>query len=369
MATIKDGKGTVCLASFDTSAQLTKHEIGRPAAGPLDVEIKIAFCGMCHSDVSASNGDWGMSNFPIACGHEMAGLVTKVGAEVTTFKAGDRVGVGCFVDSCGSCELCLGGDENYCSGCVQAYGTTYPLGKGHDECAGTHTNGGYSSQITVKQDFVYRVPDDVLLEHAGPLLCAGITMFGPLNRHVLGRAPLPGGAKRKVGIVGFGGLGHMGIKLARAMDCEVTILSRSDAKKDAAVKLGADMLLHSNADALAAAAHSFDLIIDTVPHAHEVAPLMGTLKKKGTYCMIGGVPQPVGISPFGLLMNNWNVEGSLVGGIPETKKMLAFCAEHKIVPDIFVIHAKDASAQFKALADGTASPERAVIDMSTLSEL
>jgi uncharacterized zinc-type alcohol dehydrogenase-like protein len=222
MATIEKGTGTISLAAFDKLNGLKKHEFGRPAPGPNDVSIEIKFCGMCHSDLHATNGDWGIAAFPMAPGHEIAGIVQEVGSNVTNLKVGDRVGVGCFVDSCASCEMCHRGEQNYCRSVVQTYSTPYPKGKGHDECAGHQTNGGYSSQITVKKDFVFPIPDHIDLKYVGPLLCAGITMFGPLNRHILEK-----GGHKTVGIVGFGGLGQMGAKLAKAIGCDVTILSRS----------------------------------------------------------------------------------------------------------------------------------------------
>jgi D-arabinose 1-dehydrogenase-like Zn-dependent alcohol dehydrogenase len=200
--TIKDGKGTLALAAFDTTAHLGKHEFGRPETGPNDVKIVVQYCGMCHSDLHMCNGDWGFNAFPITPGHEIAGGITEIGSDVTTFKTGDRVGVGCFVDSCSECTQCEVGDENYCTKSQQTYGSVYAKGLGHDECAGYHTNGGYSTQIIVRSKFVYHAPNNIELEYVGPLLCAGITMFSPLNQLVL----QPGG-KKSVGIVGFGGLG------------------------------------------------------------------------------------------------------------------------------------------------------------------
>lgn len=364
MATIKDGSGTIALAAFDSKSELKKHEFGRPEVGPNDVSIEIKYCGMCHSDVHATNGDWGMAFFPLAPGHEIAGVIQKVGSDVTEFQVGDAVGVGCFVESCSTCEQCQGGEQNYCRSSVQTYGTPYPKGKGHDDCAGHYTNGGYSSQITVKKDFVFHVPKNMDLKVVGPLLCAGITMFSPLNRHVLQK-----GGKKSVGIVGFGGLGQMGVKLAKAMDCEVTVLSRSTSKKEQAEKLGADILAHTDEEAMKAAAFKFDVILDTVSSAHDINPILPTLKVGGSYVCIGAVPEPMQISSFSLLMSNYKIEGSLVGGIPETQKMLDFCSEHNVLPEIKVISAKEANAQFKALVNGTAGAERAVIDMATLSEL
>jgi uncharacterized zinc-type alcohol dehydrogenase-like protein len=241
----------------------------------------------------------------------------------------------------------------------------YPEGKGHDDCIG-HTNGGYSSQITVLQDFVYVVPKELPLEASGPLLCAGITTFGPLNRHILQKG---GGNGKKVGIVGFGGLGHMATKLAKAMGCEVTLLSRDDSKKAEANELGASILAHTDADALKAAAKSFNLIIDTVSAPHDIAEILGTVKPKGTYCCLGAIPKPFELSAFVLIMGNLSIEGSLVGGIPETQAMMNFCAAHEVLPEYKVIAAKDAAAQFKAMANGTAGADRAVIDMGTLNDM
>ena len=366
MATIKkDGKGTLALAAFDDSAELQKHEIGRPAPGPNDVQIDIKYCGMCHSDLHAVNGDLGMDAFPMAPGHEIAGIVKAVGDKVTDYKPGDKVGVGCFVSSCGDCEKCNDGQQNYCATQVQTYGTPFPKGRGHDDCAGHHTNGGYTSEITVDRNFVYSVPEGMELEYVGPLLCAGITMFNPLNKYVLKK-----GGNKSVAIVGFGGLGRMGAELAKAMGCEVTMLSRSQDKKDAANALGANILAHTDEDAMKEAAGSFDLIIDTVAVHHEINHIMQTLKSGGTYHLIGMLSQdPVGISPMAMIMKNFNIEGSLVGGIPETQEMLNFCNEHNVLPEIKVIHAKDASSQFKAMSKGDADTVRRVIDMSTLSEL
>lgn len=364
MATIKDGKGTLALAAFDTKAHLAKHEFGRPEPGPNDVKIDVKYCGMCHSDLHACNGDWGLPFFPITPGHEIAGIVSMVGSDVTTFKVGDRVGVGCFVDSCSECPQCKVGDQNYCSLQQQTYATMYTTGLGHDDCAGYHTNGGYSSQITVKSTFVYHAPDNMDLTYVGPLLCAGITMFSPLNRHVL----KPGG-KKVVGIVGFGGLGQIGVKIAKAMGADVTVFSRSTSKKDEAAILGADIISHADDEAMKAAANKFDVIIDTVAVGHDVAKFLPTLKTSATYVCIGGVASNFNVSPFALIFRNLKLEGSLVGGVVETQQMLDFCSAHDIKPEIKIIHAKDASAHFEELAKGDAGIQRAVIDMSTLPEL
>jgi uncharacterized zinc-type alcohol dehydrogenase-like protein len=363
MATIKDGTGTIALAAYDATAALQAWELGRPAPGPAEVSIAIKFCGMCHSDLHACNNDWEIDTFPLVPGHEIAGIVQTAGDD-SKFKVGDRVCVGVFVDSCGSCSTCERGLQNYCRQVKETYASTWAIGRGHDECAGYHTNGGYSSQITVQDAFVFRIPDDLALEYAGPLACAGITMFSPLNRHVLKQQ-----GKKAVAIVGFGGLGQIGAKIAKAMGADVTFLSRSMSKQKEAAALGANILAHSDKAALEAAADSFDVIIDTVSVPHDVSSLIPTLKVGGTLVTIGVILAPIAIASDLLIGSNYKIEGSLVGGLPETQEMFDFCYKHGIKPDIKVIKASEASQQFKALANGTASIERAVIDMSTLAEL
>ena len=309
-----------------------------------------------------------MNSYPISPGHEISGVVKAVGAEVTNFKVGDNVGVGCLVTSCKSCDLCKAGLEQHCPNSVQTYGNKFPAGKGgtFDAAVGYHTNGGYTTAITVEEHFVFKIPETMKNEYAGVLLCAGITVFSPLNRNILQKG---GGKGKTVGIVGFGGLGQMAVKIAKAMGVDgVTILSRNDKKKADADRLGADYLVYTKEEELAKAGRTFDVVLDTVSAAHEVAPLINTLKVGGTWVMLGGVPKPFEVSAFQLLFSRYSIEGSLIGGIPETQEMLDFCAKHNIVPEYDVIHAKDADAQFKALMDGSAGAHRKVIDISTLEE-
>lgn len=371
MATLRDGKKTtLALGAFDTSAELRCYEISRPEPGPNDVSVDIKYCGMCHSDCHACNGDWGMNSFPIAPGHEITGFVRAVGQNVTKFKVGDAVGVGCMVESCRTCDLCKAGLEQHCPAMTQTYGSIFPeLGRGDHlkGAVGYHTNGGYSSDITVDQHFVFAIPEGMDLKYAGVLLCAGITTFSPLNRHILQKG---GGKGKTVGIVGFGGLGQMAVKLAAAMNVDrITILSRNDSKKDDAERLGCDLLVYTDEDALAKAARSFDVVLDTVSVPHDVAKLASTLKVGGHWVLLGGVAQPFDISAFSLLMNRHSIEGSLIGSVPETQEMLEFCAKHNVVPEYEVIAAKDANAQFKALMNGSASADRKVIDISTLKDM
>jgi alcohol dehydrogenase (NADP+) len=369
MATIANGKGCFCLAAFDLTSGLKKHEFGRPAPSSNAVAVDIKYCGMCHSDLHATNGDWGMNFFPLAPGHEIAGIVAAVGTDVTKFKVGDRVGVGCLVESCGSCDLCQKGEENYCVRHVETYGTIFPEGKGGEEfkeCVGHVTNGGYSTSIVVSEHFVFPVPESISLEHVGPLLCAGITTFSPLNKYILKHGS---GQGKKVGIVGFGGLGHMAVKLAKAMGCDVTVLSRSAAKADAAKKLGADMLVHTDEEDVKSHFRSFDLVVDTVSEPHPIQPLLSVLKVGGTWHLLGGVSKPVEIGAMSLLFNHQTISGSLIGGVPETQQMLDFCAKHGILPDIEVIPASAANKQFLAMAAGASDANRFVIDMSTLKDM
>ena len=356
--------------AFDEQADLRCFEIGRPEAGPHDVEIDIQYCGMCHSDCHACNGDWGVNSYPIAPVHEIAGIVRAVGDKVTNCKVGDRVGVGCMVMSCKECDQCKAGLEQHCPNMVQTYGSKFPVGKGanYDGAGGYHTNGGYSTSITVDDHFVFHIPEGMKMEYAGVLLCAGITTFSPLNRNILQKG---GGKGKSVAVLGFGGLGQMAIKIAKAMNVDsVTILSRSDKKKADAERMGCEFLVYSNNDEeVANHARKFDVVIDTVSAPHDVSSLISTMKVGGTWVLLGAVGKPFEVSAFQLLFNRYSVEGSLIGGVPETQEMLDFCAKHNIVPEYQVIHAKDADAQFKALMDGTAAADRKVIDMATLKEL
>jgi uncharacterized zinc-type alcohol dehydrogenase-like protein len=320
------------------------------------------------SSFAAVNGDWGIDTYPFTPGHEIAGIVGAVGSSVTDFKVGDEVGVGCFVNSCRNCDLCSADLEQHCPGGVQTYSTPWPAGKGENykECEGNMTSGGYSDKITVDEHFCFKVPESISLEVVGPLLCAGITTFSPLNRHILQKG---GGKGKRVGVVGFGGLGHMAIKLAKAMGAEVTVLSRSLAKANEAKALGADIMVHTDPEVLKASVRTFDVILDTVAVGHPVADIVNTLKVGGNYVLLGAIPTPFEIGAFSLLFNRYSVEGSLVGGMAETQQMLDFCAEHGIVPECKTIHAKDASAHFVSMAKGETGAIRAVIDISTIKEL
>lgn len=297
--------------------------------GPDDVAIEIKYCGVCHSDLHVAKNDLGGTRYPIVPGHEIAGVVTAVGSNVTRFKEGDRVGVGCMVDSCRTCAACQEGLEQYCEpGMTQTYGSADRKGA---EVGQKITQGGYSDRITVDQNYVLSIPDSIPLDAAAPLLCAGITTYSPLKTWGVG----PGS---KVAVVGLGGLGHMAVKLAAAMGAEVTVLSTSDRKKADAERMGAKhFLINSDADAMKAAAEKFDLIINTVSATHEIASHLNLLARDGTMVMLGLSTEGMPVFAIPLLMRRRRVAGSLIGGIRETQEMLDFCAEHGIACDIEVI--------------------------------
>lgn len=311
------------------------------------------------------SGDWGFELYPMAPGHEVGGIVVGVGSDVQEAKLseGAKVGVGCMVLSCHECDLCKDGLEQHCPGMVQTYSSAFPKGRDHDDCAGFHTNGGYSEEIVVHERFVFPLPEGIPMEYAGPLLCAGVTTFSPLNRLLRGKV------NQKVGIVGFGGLGMMAVKIAKAMGADVTVFSRGTKKATKAKDLGATLADHTDAEGMKARARSMDLIVDTISMVHEIAHLLGTLKVGGTYCFLGGVPEPYSVSAFQLLFSRYTITGSFIGGVPETAEMLEFCAKHEIFPEIDVIPASEAAGVFKSMAEGTLGPVRKVIDMSTLPSL
>lgn len=360
MATIVGGKGSFMLAAHDKEYKMSKVEIGRPAPGPDDVAIDIVFCGMCHSDLHAINGDWGVNKYPLAPGHEIAGVVRSVGANVTKHKVGDHVAVGCMVLSCGECELCKTGLEQHCPKMTQTYSSEFP----HGEAAGNHTNGGYSTDITVHQKFVFHVPAGMPLETAGPLCCAGITTYSPLARHVKGKD------NQHVAVVGLGGLGMCAVKIAKAMGAKVTVLARNDAKKAEATALGADLVVMSDDKAMGALSRQIDCVLDTVAVHHDINSIMSTLKAyTGVLVLIGGIPQPYQLAGFPMIFNGTRVEGTMIGGCALTQEMLEFCQAHKIAPDTEIIHARDVEAALHKLHDNAAGVKRFVIRSETLKEL
>jgi uncharacterized zinc-type alcohol dehydrogenase-like protein len=341
--------------AFAGDQPLQALDISRRAPGAHDVQIEIAFCGVCHSDLHQVRGEWAGTLYPCVPGHEIVGRVSAVGAEVTRHLPGDLVGVGCMVDSCRHCPDCGAGLENYCDHMVGTYNG--PTGD-----APGHTLGGYSQRIVVDERYVLKVRHpEAQLAAVAPLLCAGITTWSPLRHWNAG----PG---KKVGIVGIGGLGHMGIKLARAMGAQVVAFTTSASKRDSALALGAhEVVVSRSADEMAAHAKSFDLIVDTVAAPHDLDAYTQLLKRDGTLTLVGApsTPHP---SPgvFSLISRRRAIAGSMIGGIPETQEMLDFCAEHGIVADIEMIRAEEIDHAYERMLKGDVK-YRFVIDSASLA--
>ncbi|KDP29760.1 hypothetical protein JCGZ_18695 [Jatropha curcas] len=312
-------------AARDQTGHLSPFKFSRRATGEKDVAFKVLYCGMCHSDLHMVKNEWGFSTYPLVPGHEIVGVVTVVGSKVEKFKVGDKVGVGCMVGSCRSCDNCTNNLENYCPEMILTYGAKY-----YD---GTTTYGGYSDSMVVDEHFVVRIPDVLPLDAAAPLLCAGITVYSPLRYYGLDK---PG---MHVGVVGLGGLGHMAVKFAKAMGVKVTVISTSPAKKQEAVdRLGADSFLVSrDQDEIKAAMGTMDGIIDTVSAMHPLLPLIGLLKSSGKLVLVGAPEKPLELPVFPLLMGRKLVGGSGIGGMKETQEMVDFAAKNGITPDIEVI--------------------------------
>jgi uncharacterized zinc-type alcohol dehydrogenase-like protein len=311
-------------ATSGPSAAFEKTTIERRDLGPRDVLIDIAYAGICHSDIHTARGEWGQARYPLVVGHEIAGVVAAVGAEVTRHAVGDRVGVGCLVDSCRSCDNCRAGEEQYCqTGATGTYGSIGPDGR--------PTDGGYSTRIVVVEDFVLRIPDGIGLDTAAPLLCAGITTYSPLRHWNAG----PG---RRVAVVGLGGLGHMGVKLAHAMGAEVTVLSQSLAKADDGRRMGAHHYhATSDEDTFRTLASSFDLVLNTVSAPLDLDAYLGLLRLDGAMVNVGAPPEPQPVRAFSLIRNRRSFAGSSIGGIRETQEMLDFCATHGLGAEIETI--------------------------------
>jgi len=317
-----------------------------------DVLIDIRFCGVCHSDVHTGRSEWGETKYPIVTGHEIAGEVSEVGSKVTKHQKGDRVGVGCMVSSCGECESCKKGEEQYC---LKGFTGTY----GAKDKYGEITQGGYSSSIVVEENFVLEIPDSIKLNEAAPLLCAGITTYSPLHHWNAG----PG---KKVAIVGMGGLGHMAVQIAHAMGSDVTVLSRTLDKKEDGLALGADHYYATkDDDTFETLAGSFDPIINTVSAQLDLGAHLSLLKPEGTMVNLGAPAEPMSVSVFSLIGGRKSFAGSLIGGIKETQDMLDFCAEKNIVPKIEMITADEIDEAWERMLDSDVR-YRFVIDCSTI---
>ncbi|KAI4325985.1 hypothetical protein MLD38_031344 [Melastoma candidum] len=312
-------------AARDTSGHLSPFTFSRRATGETDVAFKITHCGICHSDLHFMKNEWGNASYPAVPGHELVGIVTEVGSKVTKYKDGDRVGVGCMVQSCQSCTSCADNLENYCPGMILTYGS--------NNLDGTMTYGGYSNFMVCDEHFIIRIPDNLPFDGTAPLLCAGITVYSPLKYYGLDK---PG---MHVGVVGLGGLGHMAVKFAKAMGLKVTIVSTSPNKKaEAMERLGADAFLVSrDTEQMQAAMGTMDGIIDTVSAYHAIIPLLALLKTNGKVVLVGAPEKPLELPAFSVIMGRKLVGGSCIGGIKETQEMIDFAAKHDITADVEVI--------------------------------
>ncbi len=342
--------------AITATSPLEKLTIQRRAVGQHDIKIDIAYCGVCHSDIHQVRSEWEGTQYPCVPGHEIVGRVSEIGEHVSKFKIGDLVGVGCIVDSCRHCADCEEGLENYCDNMIGTYNFPTPDAPGY-------TLGGYSQNIVVNENYVLKIKhNEQQLAEVAPLLCAGITTYSPLRHWNAG----PG---KKVGIVGIGGLGHMGIKLAHAMGAYVVAFTTSESKKQEALSLGADeVVISKNANEMATHQRSFDLIVNTVAASHNLDIYTQLLKRDGTLTLVGAPASPhQSPNVMNLIMKRRSIAGSMIGSIVETQEMLDFCAEHNIVADIELIAAKEINTAYERMLKGDIK-YRFVIDNQTLTE-
>ncbi|GGI73620.1 NAD(P)-dependent alcohol dehydrogenase [Pseudarthrobacter scleromae] len=352
---VDGGRPAAAYGATSPDSGLVPLTLARRTPQADDVEIAIEFCGLCHSDVHATRGEWGGSTWPLVPGHEIVGTVSRVGSAVADFAVGDRVGVGCLVDSCRHCESCLDGLEQYCEN-----GMTGTYGAVDRRNGDAVTQGGYSSSIVVDRRYVLRVPESLAPASAAPLLCAGVTTFSPLRHFEVEDGDV-------VGVVGLGGLGHMAVKLAKAMGARVVVFTTSEAKVAAALELGADeVVLSRDGDAMAAANRTIDLIIDTVAAPHDLNPYFRTLRVDGALFQLGLPSEPMPpVNPGALIRRRIAYAGSLIGGIAETQEMLDFCAEHGVAAEIEMVRADQLNEAYDRMVAGDVK-YRFVLDTSTL---
>ena len=343
-------------ATLSADQPLASFAFQRREPGPHDVRIEILYCGVCHSDLHTARNEWHNTRYPSMPGHEIVGRVTAVGSGVQTFKAGDLAGVGCLVDSCRQCSSCKEGEEQYCE---VGFTGTY---NGHMSGAGDNTLGGYSNQIVVDANYVLKISHTDQLAAVAPLLCAGITTYSPLAHWKVG----PG---QKVGVVGLGGLGHMAVKIAKAMGAHVVLFTTSENKREDALRLGADeVVISRDAEQMAAQGNRLDFIINSVAAPHDLDPLLNALKRDGTMVLVGAPDQPhPSPSVFNLILKRRSLAGSLIGGIAQTQEMLDFCARHGIVADIEMIRMDEINEAYERMLKGDVK-YRFVIDMATLAK-
>jgi len=345
---------------IDSMSRLSRMDIERAAPKADEVLIDVLYCGVCHSDLHQVRNDWANTVYPCIPGHEVVGKVAQVGSAVTKFKVGDTVGVGCMIDSCGQCSSCQEGEENYCEGPV-SWTATYngymkPNGNGFN------TFGGYSTNLVVKESFVLRIPDSLDIKAAAPILCAGITTYSPLRHWDVQEGDT-------VGIVGLGGLGHMGVQLAKAMGAQVTVITQNEDKREAALALGAhEVLIESDKKSMEAHELAFDFLLITIPDPFDITPFISLLKRNGslvTVGLLGKYKSP--LNNMELAMHRRSVAGSVIGGIAETQEVLDFCAEHSILPEVEIIAMNDINKAFSRMMDEDVR-FRFVIDMQTLKD-
>ncbi len=339
-------------AAMDSKSALAQFQFKRRPVGEHDVLIRIKYCGVCHSDIHQARNEWNGSKYPMVPGHEIVGEVSAVGNAVTKFKVGERAGVGCMVDSCRKCDACVAGEEQYCKDTVWTYNSP----EGH---IGTVTYGGYSDNIVVDENYALRISDDADLASTAPLLCAGITTYSPLRHWNVG----PG---MKVGVVGLGGLGHMGVKLAHSMGADVTVFTTSKGKAEDARRLGADhVILSTDPDAMKAQAGTFDFILDAVSANHDIDALLAMLKQDRHMVVVGLPTRPHALYAGSLISGRKTLSGSGIGGIKETQEMLDYCAKNRIGSDVEVIPIQKINEAYERTVKGDVK-YRFVIDMSTL---
>ncbi len=343
---------TKAYATTGATAPLGATVIERRSPTPSDVQIQIQYCGVCHSDLHYARNEWHFTQYPAVPGHEIVGRVTAVGSGVKKFKVGDTVGVGCLVDSCRTCPDCRSGLEQFCANMVMTYGST-------DQHLGTPTLGGYSQSIVVTEDFVLRMPANLNLAAAAPLLCAGITTYSPLRHWKVG----PG---QKVGIVGLGGLGHMGVKFAKAFGAQVVLFTTSPGKVADGKRLGAhEVVVSTNEAQMAAQAGTFDFILDAVSATHDINAYLNLLKHDGNLVLVGAPEKPLPVAAFPLIFRRRSFSGSLIGGLPETQEMLDFCGQHNITCDIELIRMDQINTAYERMLKSDVK-YRFVIDMASL---
>ncbi len=343
---------TAAYAAANAKTPLAPIQIDRREPGPTDVVIEIAYCGVCHSDIHQARDEWGGSIFPMVPGHEIVGRVTSAGSGVTGFKAGDLAAVGCLVDSCGACVNCKDGEEQFClEGATPTYNAR--------DRQGNVTYGGYSTSIVVDQKFVLHISDKLDLAAVAPLLCAGITTYSPLRHWKIGKGS-------KLGVMGLGGLGHMGLKFGHAFGAHVVQFTTSPGKAADAIRLGADeVVISTDAAAMAAHAGTFDFILDTISAPHDIAGYLQLLKRDGTLTLVGVPDRPLEIPPFALIMSRVSLAGSSIGGIAETQEMLDYCAEHGIASDIELIPIQKINESYERMLRNDVK-YRFVIDAASL---